>query len=380
MGVHGALARTGWGFGGMAAGLRTIILAGLLVGGIDGFALPDVNLADVEAVRLRLAGLLGVNVEAAAALNAIATTKGGSSSADAGLTSVSLSRSANTGPAGIAETRTAVTAGTSVAEARKAPLPEPQEVLAPAAPVQIAMLTQPDLPRVDTKEAPIGIKPRADEPTPETTIDRYLWSLYERAPKVDSVKVTEQKKAAVVEKGRLRTIIKNLVKVVREDFSWKDPKAAEKARMPMMEYVIGGMDRNFKLRLYPALRAMDDAGLAPGITSAFRDDYRQSLASGLKAATDRSYHGGSSHGGYGHGLAIDLVSVKGETPGERWLASEKLWKWIDEHGKEFGIGRPYLDRDPAHIAPIDGTEYANHHREPKAQHSLRKRLVARLVR
>src|SRR5262249_16279956 len=232
---------------------------------------------------------------------------------------------------------------------------------------------------VDTKEAPISIKPPADGPAPIATIDQYLWSLYERAPKVDTVKVTEQKKAAVVEKGRLRTIIKNLVKVVREDFSWEDPKAAEKARMPMMDYVIGGMDRNFKLRLYPALRAMDDAGLAPGITSAFRDDYRQSLASGLKAATDRSYHGGSSHGGYGHGLAIDLVSVNGETPGERWLASEKLWKWIDEHGKEFGIGRPYLDRDPAHIAPIDGTEYANHHREPKAQ-SLRKRLVARFVR
>jgi hypothetical protein len=364
----------------MAAGLRTIILAGLLVGGIDGFSMPDVNLAEVEAVRVRLAGLLGVNVEAASALNAIAMSKGSSSSADAGLTSVSLARSANTAPAGITAARNADTARTSVSEARKAPLPEPQEVIAPAAPVQVAMLTQPDLPHVDTKEAPIGIKLPADGPAPIATIDQYLWSLYERAPKVDSVKVTEQKKAAVVDRGRLRTIIKNLVTVVREDFSWKDPKAAEKAHMPMMEYVIGGMDRNFKLRLYPALRAMDDAGLAPGITSAFRDDYRQSLASGLKAATDRSYHGGSSHGGYGHGLAIDLVSVKGETPAERWLSSEKLWKWIDEHGKEFGIGRPYLDRDPAHIAPIDGTEYANHHREPQAQHSLRKRLVARLVR
>ena len=64
-----------------------------------------------------------------------------------------------------------------------------------------------------------------------------------------------------------------------------------------MEYVIGGMDRGFKLKLYHALRAMDDAGLSPGITSAFRDDYRQSLASGLKAATDRSYHGGSFRGG-----------------------------------------------------------------------------------
>ena len=110
---------------------------------------------------------------------------------------------------------------------------------------------------------------------------------------------------------------------------------------------------------------MDDAGLSPGITSAFRDDYRQSLASGLKAATNRSYHGGSLRGGYGHGLAADLVSVKGETRAERFTSSEHLWKWIDLHGKEFGIGRPYLDKDPAHVAPIDGREYADH-RKPKS--------------
>jgi hypothetical protein len=250
--------------------------------------------------------------------------------------------------------------------------------------VQIAMLTQPDLPLADpkhedTKEAPTAIKPSDDSVVLEVSVDRYLFSLYERAPKVDSIKVVEQKKVPVVEKGRLRTILKKLVNLVREDFSWKDPKAAEKAGMPLMEYVIGGMDRNFKLRLYTALRAMDDAGLAPGITSAFRDDYRQLLASGLKAATDRSYHGGSSHGGYGHGLAVDLVSVKGENPAERWASTEKLWKWIDEH-KEFGLGRPYSDRDPAHVAPIDGKEYADHHRDLKAQHAGRKHLVARLAR
>jgi hypothetical protein len=36
-----------------------------------------------------------------------------------------------------------------------------------------------------------------------------------------------------------------------------------------------------------------------------------------------------------------------------------LWKWIDAHGKEYGIGRPYLDKDPPHIGPIDGQEYAD---------------------
>ena len=169
--------------------------------------------------------------------------------------------------------------------------------------------------------------------------------------------------------GKARTIIKEFTTLVDEDFTWKDPKAAEKAAMSLMEYVIGGMDRDFKSKLYHALRAMDDAGLSPGITSAFRDDYRQSLASGLKAATDRSYHGGSFHGGYGHGLAADLVSVKGETRAERLTSSENLWIWVDAHGKEFGIGRPYLDKDPPHVAPIDGKEYADHRRGANTQHA-----------
>jgi hypothetical protein len=229
---------------------------------------------------------------------------------------------------------------------------------------QTAMLSTPDPARSDTKEARDSVNAVDSCPMPEVCIDEYLWSLYQRTPKRDSIKVVEQRKVTVVKKGKLRTIIRKLTQLVREDFTWKDPKAAEKTDMPLMEYVIGGMDRSFKLKLYHALRAMDEAGLAPGITSAFRDDYRQSLASGLKATTDRSYHGGSFRGGYGHGLAADLVSVNGDNDAQRWTANEKLWNWIDAH-PEFGIGRPYLDKDPAHVAPIDGKEYAAH-RKPKS--------------
>ena len=50
-------------------------------------------------------------------------------------------------------------------------------------------------------------------------IDQYLWSLYQRAPKVDTVKVVEQQKVSVTKKGKLQTIIKNLAKLVREDFT-----------------------------------------------------------------------------------------------------------------------------------------------------------------
>ncbi len=193
----------------------------------------------------------------------------------------------------------------------------------------------------------------------EGCIDQYLWSVYERARKVDTVKVREPIRVTVKKKGKSRTVTKTVTKLVDEDFTWKDPKAAEKAGMSLPKYVIGGMNRDFKMKLYHLLRALDDAGLAPGMTSGFRDDYRQSIASGNKAASDSSYHGGSRRGGYGHGLAADVVSVKGETRSERWSSSETLWKWIDAHGQEFGIGRPYLDKDPPHLGPIDGKEYAD---------------------
>src|SRR5262245_5689388 len=190
-------------------------------------------------------------------------------------------------------------------------------------------------------------------------IDQYLYSLYERARKIDTVKVSERYKVTIKKKGKKRTVTKTRTKLVTEDFTWKDPNAAEKVGMSMQQYVIGGMERSFKLKLYRLMRAADDAGHAPGITSGFRDDYRQSIATGNKAATDSSYHGGSRRGGYGHGLAADVVSTKGDTRAERWVTTDLLWKWIDENGPQYGIGRPYLDRDPPHIGPIDGKEYVD---------------------
>jgi hypothetical protein len=202
----------------------------------------------------------------------------------------------------------------------------------------------------------------------QACIDRYLWALYQRAPKEDTIRVPEQRPVTIRKKRKTITVMRTFTRLVDDDFTWKDPKAAARARMPMTDYVIGGMDRSFKLKLFRALLAAEQAGLSPGITSAFRDDYRQSIASGLAAASNRSFHGGSLRGGYGHGLAADVVSVDGATRDERFAASLKLWKWIDAH-KEFGVGRPYLGRDPAHMAPIDGGEYVSR-RGPKVHVAL----------
>jgi hypothetical protein len=233
--------------------------------------------------------------------------------------------------------------------------------------VQVASADPSDPMPIDVKKA-VALIEIPDECL-DACIDRYLWALYQRTPKEDSLKVHERRKVTVKRKGKMVTVTRTFTRLVDQDFAWKDPHAAEKAGMAMMDYVIGGMDRSFKTKLFHTLRAAEQAGMSPGITSAFRDDYRQSIASGLKAATDRSYHGGSFRGGYGHGLAADVVSVDGATRNQRWTSTEKFWKWIDANGKEFGIGRPYLGRDPPHVAPVDGREYAAHNPGMKTRHA-----------
>ena len=269
----------------------------------------------------------------------------------------------------------------------EAALPDSTRVPPPEAPpVQVATANTPDPvldePKQDpslaeSKNAVSPLEIREECLAAEICIDRFLWALYERTRKEDTIKVHEQRKVTVKKKRKTVIVTRTFTRLVDQDFTWKDPKAAERVSMPMMDYVIGGMDRSFRLKLFHALHAAEQAGLSPGITSAFRDDYRQSIASGLKAATDRSFHGGSFRGGYGHGLAADIVSVKGATRAQRWVSTEKLWKWIDEHGKEFGIGRPYLGRDPPHVAPVDGKEYVSRRggaKTQQAESSVKKRV------
>jgi hypothetical protein len=146
-------------------------------------------------------------------------------------------------------------------------------------------------------------------------VDDYLWEIYQRVP---------------------------VKKDGTGDFTWKDPAAAKHMGLSLRDYVIGGMDPEFREQLYHAGRAMDAAGLQWSMLSAFRDDYRQGLASGYKAGVSNSLHGGSRRtGGYGHGRAIDITGPDG-------IESE-VWKWIDDHGAKYGLHRPLPKPDPAHV-------------------------------
>lgn len=373
----------------------TVGLAGWIVASLAGFGSASLKNTDAVAVENHRAPSLTANAEAVAAPPATAVNNATvADNVNATVPSNVNTAVASNAVVASADVATAVGAVTTV-EAAKGPAEDTTAAaaaVAPDEPQPFVVAALPDssqiLPdEIDTAPTQVATDPAAPARSTvsrveireeclvaEACIDQFLWALYQRTRKEDTIKVSEQKKVTVkvtVKKKRKtvtvnKTITKTFTKLVDNDFTWKDPKAAERVGMSMMDYVIGGMDRSFKMKLFYTLYAAEQAGLSPGITSAFRDDYRQSIAAGLKAASDRSYHGGSFRGGYGHGLAADIVSVNGATRGQRWISTEILWKWIDTNGKEFGIGRPYLDRDPPHVAPIDGKEYTSR-RGPKQQ-------------
>src|SRR2546423_1107320 len=137
-------------------------------------------------------------------------------------------------------------------------------------------------------------------------VGQYLWEVYKRAP---------------IKSDRTG------------NFTWKDPEAAKRLGMSTPEYVIGGMDADFREQLYHAGKAMDEAGIKWTILSAFRDDYRQSLAAGYRAGVRNSLHGGSVRtGGHWRGGAGDVARGKDEVG----VGLE----WVDAPGAPLGAQPP----------------------------------------
>lgn len=352
-----------------AASYPTVVMACWAIVSLAGIASPRIESADAAHAVERLAPALAANVDFAAVPLSGAAVAPQSNA----LQAIAMSFAAPDTPEVAAAAELVAMAFTDtkpVADATReeveprsfvvAALTDPVEILPPEAPpAQAPAASTADAPPQDAAATTGRIEIVGECLVAEPCIDQFLWALYQRTPKEDTIKEREQRKVIIKRKGKMVTVTRTFTKLVENDFTWKDPKAAERVGMSMMDYVIGGMDRSFKLKLFHTLYAAEAAGLQPGITSAFRDDYRQGIASGLKAASNRSYHGGSLRGGYGRGLAADIVSVNGATRAKRWVSTEALWKWVDANGKQYGIGRPYLKYDPPHVGPIDGPEYVS---------------------
>src|SRR6202048_2308644 len=107
------------------------------------------------------------------------------------------------------------------------------------APVQVATANPSDLEPGDAGKAVSSIEIVDECLVVDICVDRYLWALYQRTPKEDSIKEFERRNVTVKRKGKMVTVARTFTKLVDEDFEWKDPKAAERAGMSMMDYVIG---------------------------------------------------------------------------------------------------------------------------------------------
>lgn len=126
-------------------------------------------------------------------------------------------------------------------------------------------------------------------------------------------------------------------------FTWKDFKAADRLNMGVCRYAIGGMHPDLRLILYHWGHLADWSGIEWGILSGFRDDFRQSIASGFKARTGNSLHGGSrATKGYGDGRAVDIWATDSSS-------LPKLLGHIDTVGARYGLLRPMKSNDPAHV-------------------------------
>lgn len=132
------------------------------------------------------------------------------------------------------------------------------------------------------------------------------------------------------------------------DFTWKDIAAAKRMKMDLCQYVIGGMSRAAQKAFYKVGKKLDSLGIRWSILSAFRDDYRQRIAEGIKACNSCSLHGGSRWGGYGNGQAIDVTLVGNEEDGPL-----KAGNIFAKYGPHFGLRRPMPGYDPAHIQLAD---------------------------
>ena len=66
----------------------------------------------------------------------------------------------------------------------------------------------------------------------EVCIDQYLWSVYQRAPKQDTVKVVERRKVTVKMNGKPRTVIKEFTSSSMRTSRGRIPRRPKKLACP----------------------------------------------------------------------------------------------------------------------------------------------------
>jgi hypothetical protein len=102
----------------------------------------------------------------------------------------------------------------------KAALTDSSHTMPPATPpVQVATASTSDPLPNNAKDAVSSIEVPDECQEADVCIDQYLWALYQRAPKEDTIKVNEQRQVAVKKKGKTVTVTRSFTELVDEDFT-----------------------------------------------------------------------------------------------------------------------------------------------------------------
>lgn len=242
-----------------------------------------------------------------------------------------------------------------------APLPKPRPFYLPE-PVQASIVPDIKLPE-DAKPANYGLlgwifsrETNYDNDTLPPPLRRES-NFVRSGPFVMSVKPETMQpgdREAIIERDEIASYLCSVYKRTPRkvdntgDFTWKDVAAAKRNGRTLCQEVIGGMSRKTQEAFYKTGKKLDSMSIRWSMLSAFRDDWRQRIAAGIKACDRCSLHGGSRWGGYGNGQAVDVTIVGDEENGPK-----RAGNLFAKYGPQFGLRRPFPGFDPAHVQVVN---------------------------
>ncbi|KKW24129.1 MAG: hypothetical protein UY67_C0010G0018 [Candidatus Kaiserbacteria bacterium GW2011_GWA2_52_12] len=166
------------------------------------------------------------------------------------------------------------------------------------------------------------------------------------------------------------------------DFTWKDIAAALNSGRSVRDEVLN-MNKELKIALYGAGKAMIADGLKPGGLAFYRDaNNRPSVERGpgiVAAAPKNSQH---YAGGVGNAADIgsarvvprpsNLTSAQREANDDaRGAENQSVWNWLAKNGSKYNLRANFIGNDPAHVQPAGNSKiYAQQQRQVTADTKL----------
>ena len=190
-----------------AAFCGTAVLAGWVVAPLAGFGSTGIN-TGAAPIEHRRAPPLTADAELADGPQAPAMGNAAVANADVATAAESVTGTATDTMAASDKLESIVVAA----------LPDSSQMLPPETP-PVATASTPDPVPNDAKEAVDSVEILDECLVAEICIDRYLWALYQRTPKMDTIKVHERRKVTVRKKGKTKTVTKSFTRLVDDDFT-----------------------------------------------------------------------------------------------------------------------------------------------------------------